>query len=533
MANNSMNMWESVTMSLGIQQSLRTLFSAILVGGIDRSNPAYADLLNKKVMVARECRSRFVADFPFNVFNDSYAIFYEIIVTLQVNTFTVDQLEAIIDNNRDLILDSPYIDKNKYAKTVTGNIASDDDIIIAITSDLVDMLNDLSYNYVTEEDYKSSVNTYVDWYKNVLAEVTALSMTSIMSDQGFDQKLPGKRSRHYHGLKDFKEYYTHNMRVIDSLSEESRIRSTILDESWLEEEMKLDSKKDDLSLFGTGIHEIDDAYGELRRGNMLGILGPPKGGKTRFTNYLVQLALDKGYNVAVWPLEGTKEEWIAMQTSAFIARQSYKNAVAGKKDGMVRISSQDILQKKYISSPVMRKEVAAAKTVMATSPKYGRLSFIEGTAYVEDMFDILQDHYDNDNPYDVLIIDQLVNVMSRTGKGKVERISEAYMLTKDFLANKLKRPALGIMPAQLKQEVVDMVRRNPDSDIDVTAGGESSETIRSVDMCVGLFSSKEERNNNMMKMYSVASRHSASFENFYARCYLECCFFTSQDDEVK
>ena len=107
------------------------------------------------------------------------------------------------------------------------------------------------------------------------------------------------------------------------------------------------------------------------------------------------------------------------------------------------------------------------------------------------------------------------------------------MEMKNFLANKLKRPALGLMPAQLKQEVVDYLRRNPDETIDVTAGGESAETVRTPDEVIGLFSSKEERDNNIMKIYSVASRHNGSFQDFQSRCYLECCFFLSQDDDVK
>lgn len=179
------------------------------------------------------------------------------------------------------------------------------------------------------------------------------------------------------------------------------------------------------------------------------------------------------------------------------------------------------------------KQVAGAKQIMATSEQYGRLSFIEGTAYVEDFLDVIEAHYENENQFDVLVIDQLVNVMSKKGKGKVERISEAYMETKNFLANRLKRPALGIMPAQLKQDVVDFLRRNPDETIDVTAGGESAETVRTPDEVIGLFSSKEERDNNIMKIYSVASRHNGSFQDFQARCYLECCYFLSQDEDIK
>lgn len=526
-------MWDRVNITLGIEQSLDTIFSAVLLGGIDTSIEENKELYNKKANVAKACKSMFIADFPFNIFCNSYAILYEIISTLKVTTFSSEQLRAIIDNNKDLILDSPYIDKNRYFKTESGNIASDDDIISAVTDTIVEKLDELSMNYVTEEDYRSSRITYIDWYKNALAEFTALNMAAIMSDNGFEAKLTGKRRRKYHGLNDMMEYYNNNVNVIKALSEQKKIRSQILDAAWLEDEMKNENRKDSGAMFTIGIREMDETIGNLRRGNMLGILGPPKGGKTKFANFIVNRALSLGYNVCVWPLEGTIDEWKAMQTACFIARVSYDQTKSGKREGMLRLSSKDILERKYNNSMAMRKEIAAAKVAMATSEKVGRLSFIEGTAYVEDMFDILQNHYDTVNPFDVLVIDSLVNVMSNKGMSKSERISEAYMKTKDFLANKLRVPALGVMPAQLKQDVVDFLRRNPDETIDVTGGGESAETIRTPDESIGLFSSKEERANNMMKIYSVASRHNASFDDFQARCYLECCFFTSEDDEIK
>lgn len=526
-------MWDRINISLGIESCVKTIFSALLLGAIDRKDPANAELIKNKVAIAKMSLARLKADFPFNVFYNNYAIFYEILVTLQVNSFTVDQLESIVETNRDLILDSPYINKKNYAVTDSGNIASDDDIVSAISMSLKDDLVEMSYTQVTESEFLSSCRIYKDWYKNALGEFTALNMAAIMSDTGFDCKKPNKRVRHYQGLSDMSEYYNENMRIIKSLSEDSRIRSTVLDEKWLNDQLQSDTTSDKNALFTIGIKEMDATIGELRRGNMLGVLGPPKGGKTRFTNYLVQRALSLGLNVCVWPLEGTQEEWEAMQVACFLAQSSYAALKqTGKSGSMIRLSSKDILQRKYLNSPEIRKQVAAAKAVMATSENYGRLSFIEGTAYVEDFLDVIESHWETENQFDVLVIDQLVNVMSRKGKGKVERISEAYMETKNFLANRLKRPALGIMPAQLKQETVDFLRRNPEETIDVTSGGESAETIRTPDETIGLFSSKEERDNNIMKFYSVASRHNGSFQDFQAKCYLECCYFVSQDEAI-
>lgn len=527
-------MWNNLSIPIGIDSSLTKIFSALMVGGIDRTDPNNAELVERKVSIAKTCLPRFTADFTFNIFFNNYALFYEIFNTLQVKSFDEEQLKSIIETNRDLILDSPFIDKAVYSTTQSGNLASDDDIINAFTAALIDDLKVLSYNEVTEEEFRSSCRIYIDWYKNELCARTSQAMASIMTDIGYDEQKPGRKTRHYQGIEDMQEYYNEKMRILKSLSNESRINSYVVDDKWLNNKLQSESRNDDKALMTIGIKEMDATIGYLRRGNMLGIMGPPKGGKTRFTNYLVQRALSLGLNVCVWPLEGTPEEWEAMQTSCLLAQNSYNELKSkGKGGAMIRLSSKDILDKNYLKSPDMRKLVAASQTIMATSEKYGKLSFITGTAYVEDFLDIIESHWENENQFDVLVIDQLVNVMSKKGKGKVERISEAYMEMKNFLANKLKRPALGLMPAQLKQDVVDFLRRNPEETIDVTAGGESAETVRTPDEVIGLFSSKEERDNNIMKIYSVASRHNGSFQDFQARCYLESCFFLSQDEEIK
>ena len=517
---------------IGILSCLDSIFGAILVDSKHRVDEAMRQLILKKVDIAKVARPKFKGTFQYNVFNGIYAVFYEIIVTLNTKSFNKEELDSILENNQDLILDSPYISLDKYSGAENGNVATDEEKFMAFNQDIIDKFDFLSQLIVEQDSFDSACIMYIDWYKKEYYHNVVQNMAQIMQN-GFDCKLPGKRKRTYKGLEDSQEYYTESMKVLKSLQEESRIRSTVINEQWFQEEMSNEKKTDDKSMFNIGLREMDATIGELRRGNMLGVLGPPKGGKTRFTNYLVQRALSKGYNVCVWPLEGTKEEWLAMQTAAYLANTSFNALKAGKAEEMLRFDSKDILQKKYINSKQIRELVAAAKQTMATSEQYGRLSFIEGTAYVEDMFDILKTHYETDNPYDVLVIDQLVNVMSKNGKGKTERISEAYMMTKDFLANKLKVPALGIMPAQLKQDVVDYLRSHPEETIDVTAGGESAETIRTPDETIGLFSTKEERDSNMMKIYSVASRHNGSFDDFVSRAYLGCCFFLSQEDDVE
>lgn len=507
-----------INYSVGIIECLEKIFGGVLVGGLRSDNVLLKDIIKSSKINL----SRFTGFFPSNIFKDEYAIFYEILVTANAKTFSVNQLRDIIDNNRDLVLNTPYVDKSRFAKLDDGRQATDDEIIDAFILTLTEKLIELSNMYVDESEFSSSCNIFIDWYKKAfLAEVSTNMAAMMTSSDGIEIRKPGKRREKYMGYDDTIKYYNESMKVLRELSEENRVRSFKVNDEWLKKDMEKSEKSDDKALLSLGIKEIDDYLGELRRGNMLGILGPPKGGKTRFSNYIVQLALRKGLNVCIWPLEGTPEEWISNQVTCRIAMES---ADERAQDAILRLDSKKVLQNRY-SEPSIKREIASAKTYLATSEDCGRLSFIEGAAYCEDFLDVLQDHYDNENPFDVLVIDSLVNILSRYGKGKSERISDAYMRLQSFIKTKLRKPALAIMPAQLKQDTVDFLRKNPDETIDVTGGGESAETIRTPDEVIGLFSSKEERTGNIMHMYHVASRHSQSFPDFMCRCYLECCYF--------
>lgn len=495
--------------TIGILESLKKIFAGTLVGAIDENNPKFLDIVG----ATKINHSRFTSMFPSNIFQDEYAVFYSILVGKRIKLFSIEELKSIIDNNRDLILDSPYINLNALARLQNGNQLTDDDKIEAVKANMVDIFIDLSNRYVSEEEFNSACIIFIDWFKNQYMRETTQNMSRIMSDEGYDEKRSRHRTVHFRGEEDCKRYYNERMSILNEISATDRVKTTVLDAEWYNIQKQDEDKPDDKALMTVGLKKIDEVMGDLRRSNMVGILGPPKGGKTRFTNFLVQRALSLGLNVCVWPLEGTSEEWISMQLASYIARKHN-----------VHLSSKDILQKKFASEQE-RTLVRAARFEMVSDKDYGRLSFIETTAYVEDFIDQLETHYENKNPFDVIVIDSLVNILSKTGKNKVDRVSSAYMLLKSYISTGIKRPALAIVPAQLKQDIVDFLRSHPNETIDVTAGGESAETIRSPDEVLGLFSSKEERAAGFMKIYSVASRHSENFSDFQVRTDLKCCHF--------
>lgn len=503
-----------ITLSVGMVETLNKIFAAILIGGLDKDN----EKLEAKVNNFKVCSSRFAAYFPFNIFQNEYAFLYEILMTAKIKVYTENQLSDLVETHRDLILDSPYINLDKLSITVDDRNTTEDEKVEVFKEDLLEMFNRLSNIYVSEEEFISSCEIFIDYFKNNYMSLVSQRMAMIMTDSGIEEKQTGKRRKFYRGYDDAQYYYNEKMAVLRALSEEDRIKSKVIDDSWLQDELDKENSKqrEEETILDFGIDEIDKVMGGLQRSNMLGLLGPPKGGKTRMANYLVQRALSRGLNVAVWPIEGNDKEWEATQLSCYI-----------KINHGITINSKDIRLRRYESDKI-RQLVLSSKVALARSPKMGRLSFIEGTAYVEDFIDVLKTHYDNENPFDVIVIDQMINILSKKNKNKPERISEGYMLLKNFITNKLKVPAIAILPAQLKQSTVDYLRNNPDETIDITAGAESADTIRSPDEIIGLFSTKEERAAGIMRVYSVGSRHSGTFEDCAVGCELGSCYFYSE-----
>lgn len=495
--------------------TLDTIFAGILIGGIDSDSE---DLVTKR-NVFKMCLPLFKGRFPRNIFEDVYAIYYDILYNMDIAVFTKEQLEIILDNNQDTIINSTVIDFNALLGTIDGLVerAADVDKYLVFKELLTEKYIELSNKVVTVEEFKSSCALFVELYRHQ-ATLDLVSDMAIILTEGKTIKNFKGRSVKYKGIEGAQKYYQEMMTVIDEVKETENKSSIVVDEAWLEKELKKSTNGDELRLMDFGIKEIDDAIKYIRRTHMIGILGPPKGGKTRTAAYLASRALALGLNVCVWPLEGHETEWEAMIISNIV------KLITGGSTG-VEIGSSDIVTETY--NPAYKQLVIAAKTQLAIGKDRGKLSFIKESANVEDFLDVLHYHYENDNAYDLLIIDSMVHLTSTRGMGKAERISEGYEKLKNFISFGLPNPCAAILPAQLKQDVVDWLRKNPNETIDVTAGGESAATIRSPDHVIGVFASKQERNSGIQKFYSVASRHNGTFDDFYARCALGCCYYES------
>ena len=497
-------------------EPLDNIFGAILIGGIDK----HSEHLVTKRDILKKCLPLFKGRFVHNIFEDEYAVLYEVVISMkQFGVCTEDMLDTILEHNQDVILNSTVINFDNVLSTIEGlkEKAADIDKFQVFKSMVIEKFRELSNRYVTFEEYTAGVEMYIMLYKQHLMQETINNMSIINLGSHTIKDVRG-RWKTYSGVEGAKQYYIDRMKIMSSLEEGSEGMSMVIDESWLQEDLAQGTEEDKYRLVSFGLDGIDNKIKYIRRTHMIGILGPPKGGKTRTAVYLANRLLEAGYNVAIWPLEGSTSEWLANITANTVRLESG-----------VSIGSDHIINNDY-EDETHRQLVVSAKAKMAIGEKRGKLSFISGMMYVEDMLDVLKDHYENENPYDCIIIDSPVLVLSKTGRGKVERIGDAYTKLKAFISNGLPIPPCCIVPAQLKQKAVDELRSHPDADIDVTAGGESAETIRTPDLTIGVFSTKEEREAGRQRFYCVASRHGSPFRNFYARADFGCCYYESDEE---
>ena len=460
------------------------------------------------------------ANICLNIFPDIYAILYSLVCQNCVSS--VDDITGMLEASQALIMTSENMDRARISE---GLPLTEDEYFQLVVTNTQEAYARYRSQEVPEAVFTGSLEVYKTWYMQEFYRYILSICGEINSKGAFVQDWRRRKVR-LSGQADAQRYYSEQTALLEKLERGEQISSTIIDEEWLS---SVDTMfKGSEAIMTSGISVIDE-YFAFRRGYMLGVAAPPKGGKSRISAYLAARALKAGLNVCVWPLEQSKDEWIAMIVASMIAM-----------DADLSKNLQSNITDDYILSGRFRN--ARAGYVDRVTPilaqlgthhdnngnKIGTLSFIEETCYAETFLKRLESHMTRCQ-YDVLVIDQLVNILSQGGMfgSKSERISESYMVLKDFIRNKHK--IFAVMPCQVKQEVIKRLRDKPDEDMDVTAGGESAETIRTPDYVLGIFATPEEKRNMKCKMYCVATRHSRSFETFEAHADYGACFFSDDN----
>lgn len=472
----------------------------------------FAGIIRREVLQDKELElqrldniAKFRSRFEDNIFQDEYAILYELVIRRGVTTGSWDVYNTILDENKAIILGAPQVDLYRVA---VEEITTEDDkftVYKQVVQEAYEEICDM--DFIGSEGFKSHIVSFIDVYKTKhLRSCLHVQNRILNATQPLVDYRGGVR-REYIGAEGYLAFAQSEKLKLDKLSGGISSKQYVLDQEWLldntdEEKAEEDRKKLEL-LCELGLPHIDNIWSGLRRTHMIGIMGPPKGGKTTLSGYCVYKLLEAGRRVAIWAMEGSAQEsWIN------------KLIVSYCFDAQVDIEPRDLVNGLEGLDERAKQVVNNAKAKIAQNQN---LSFIEDTGYAEDFIDVIKGHYDVYNQFDCLVVDSLVNLQSRTGLPKTTYLSGAYMRLKNHIAQDYDRAPCCIATAQFKQEAIKDARKQVAINFDETSGGETAETLRTPDEVLGIFSTPAQRDVGMTTIHHIASRHSELFKPLDAR----------------
>ena len=257
------------------------------------------------------------------------------------------------------------------------------------------------------------------------------------------------------------------------------------------------------------------------------VLAPTKGGKSKFTARAIHnIVVEHGNNATVWAHEGGYKAWWAQLRAIHFEYLYIRNK--SENERVAPLSQKDILEDRY-PSPEIRSLENASRLDLFTNPNYGVINMIDRPFKVETFIDEIETSVQLNNSK-VVLIDylQLIGWDSKS-LSKSQAIGQAYQA---LLAYCKKRNVMAISPSQFTQDFMNEMAKSRDGQNHEvrTAGGESSEIIRTPDINIALYASTEDLMRRKMTIMSVPSRLAEPFPNVEIYCDLCSCVFSSIGD---
>lgn len=272
------------------------------------------------------------------------------------------------------------------------------------------------------------------------------------------------------------------------------------------------------------IQELNDQLGGIYSSIFYNILAPTKGGKSKFTARMIHTCVVKyGINASVWAHEGGYKAWWAQLRAIHFEYMYIRDKAEGER--VAPLSQKDILYGNYPSEQIKALE-AESRLDLFTNPNYGCINMIDRPFLGETFIDEIETSVQL-NGSRIVLIDYLQLISSNDkGKSKPQVIGKAYQ---DLLAYCKKRNVAAVSPSQFTQDFMNEMAKSKEGQAHEvrTAGGESSEIIRTPDINIALYANTEDLIRKEMTIMSVPSRLCEPFPDAHIYADLCSCVFSS------
>lgn len=441
-----------------------------------------------------------------NIFENVYYCIYEAVMYAAKygGLLLPEQFESIMMKSADNLLKNNKIDITQF--TDSENVEEQKKALI---DTCLAEFKDLAETDITREEFKTNLSLYLEQYKvkryeEILLEAYKISTQGMQTKYGFIK-----------GPEEADKYYKKEMAKLNHMivPENEVSTGTIIfnAEGYKEREERIEHSKR-IPICRFNIAEIDEVIGDLHTTELLTIMGPTGGGKSRNAVNLAYYALMNGHSVLWYQLEGHTSEVEAM----FIARHLYEM-------DYVPVTDRDIVNNKV--DPKFIQLVNEATKDLYLNPNYGRLIIKPGPLYVETLEEDIMNVYENEMPFRVIVIDYLSLIMSQRGLSRRERVEEAFIKFKQICTYGVDGGFLGIAPHQLDTETIKELKAGKSADS--LAGADSKESVKSSDISIAVYADKEMHLRKEILYSHIKGRRSTLFQDFKAMCELGNCVFMS------
>lgn len=465
--------------------------------------------------VSKQNRNILFGRLPESVFRDENYILYLVFFKLKDRDTTADARFIklyLLRNLKTLSKSNQYINLDDYSD-LDSDSSVRDNYIAGVLKHYDDLLK---REILPVESFKVEIEIYKQEYSAfIMSEAFSLSKQMLYEEIHIGRK-------DYQGYDDAIAFVKNRSAEIDNVMDKTA-GAGFIDSSKMA--LKEEHKEQPIKIGDFGaIDELNEAWGGIYTGNFYNIMAPTKGGKSKFTTMLVYNMLTKYHvNVSVWAHEGGYQAWWA-QLRAIHFHRMY---ILGKSitERVAPLSQKDILFENYPNENIREMEKNSAIDLF-NNEAYGKLNMIDRPFKVETWLDEVETSVQM-NESKCVLIDYLQLIgWDSNNMSKPQAIGKAYQ---GGLAYCKKRNVALISPSQFTQEFMkEMSKSKQGQSHEVrTAGGESSEIIRTPDYNLALYASSEDLIRHEMTLLSVPSRLAEPFPDINIYADLGTCYFQS------
>lgn len=449
--------------------------------------------LFKPLDICRERRAEFLGLFnDDSLFKNEWFVFYTLIRSYPKLVFNRDFIRLYLENNKGILTT-----RCRNIDLASFSLGGTDPYLTFVDSCLNEFKNCSDYN-IQDNEYLLAMETFRLEYVNE-AGITLLEQGAQILAEGL-QIGSGKT------LAGFQDMNTHVIRGITKLSNmlnRTNRKGVVVYGADMSSEEERPLQK----VCEFGIETVDKCLGGLYETDMLSILAPPKGGKSRFSAYLIHQAIVNGTSVVTWSLEnGWKGVEALIRACHF---DWYYNR------GQTEITKRQIINADDIRKNTLAgdlKELEEASWLdLRTNPKYGLWANIDDSFEADTFLTVLDNAVDSVGAK-VVLLDYLQLITGDGKQSKNERIGSCYQKLLRYIQDKY---IAAVCPAQFKQVFVGDLGKKSAADIANAelrdGGGESSEVIRTPSVLMALYADTVGLRNGELKLLSIPSRNAASF----------------------